>query len=75
MYTSKTIQNELIHICGNIICNKILDKIRKAGYFSAIADEATDTQMMNNYLLVFVTMMKVGQLKFLWNFTSAHLGL
>ena len=41
-YTSKNIQNELISICGDIIRNKILDKIRKAGYFSVIADENTD---------------------------------
>ena len=41
-YTSKNVQNELIGICGDIIRNKILDKICKAGYFSVIADEATD---------------------------------
>ncbi|XP_065891618.1 52 kDa repressor of the inhibitor of the protein kinase-like [Dysidea avara] len=43
IYTSKTIQNELIGICGDIIIhNKMLDKVHKAGYFSIIADEATD---------------------------------
>ena len=41
-YTSKTIQNELIEICGDIIRYKILTKIRQAKYFSIIADEATD---------------------------------
>ena len=41
-YTSKTIQNELIEICGDIIRDKILAKIRQAKYFSVIADEATD---------------------------------
>ena len=42
MYTSKTIQNELICICGNFIQNKILESIREAGFYSVIADEATD---------------------------------
>ena len=41
-YTSKTIQNELIEICGDIIHDKILTKILQAKYFSIIADEATD---------------------------------
>ena len=41
-YTSKTIQNELIEICGDIIRDKILAKIRQARYYSVIADEATD---------------------------------
>ena len=39
---SKTVQNELIVICGDIIRNKILAKVRQAKYFSIIADEATD---------------------------------
>ncbi|KAL5470805.1 hypothetical protein EMCRGX_G028829 [Ephydatia muelleri] len=42
LYTSKTVQNELIVICGDIIRNKILAKARRAKYFSIIADEATD---------------------------------
>ena len=41
-YTSKTIQNELIEICGDNIRDKILAKIRQARYYSVIADEATD---------------------------------
>ena len=43
LYTSKTIQNEMIEICGDIIRNKILEKVRQARIFSVIADEATDT--------------------------------
>ena len=42
LYTSKTIQNELISICGNIILERILKEIRDAGFYSVIADEATD---------------------------------
>ena len=43
LYTSKTIQNELITICGDLIRNSILNDVRRAGFFSVIADEATDT--------------------------------
>ena len=42
IYTSKYIQNELIIICGNIIRNRILQRIRDAGFFTIIADEITD---------------------------------
>ncbi|XP_065920295.1 52 kDa repressor of the inhibitor of the protein kinase-like [Dysidea avara] len=42
IYTSKTIQNDLVSICGDLIRNKILEKIRHACYFSVLADEATD---------------------------------
>lgn len=42
LYTSKTIQNELITICGNLIKQNILQSVRDARFFSVIADEATD---------------------------------
>lgn len=42
VYTSKTIQNEIIAICGNLIRQEILDSIKEAPFFSIIADEATD---------------------------------
>ena len=42
MYTSKTIQNELVSICGNFIQERILESIRNARFYSVIADEATD---------------------------------
>ena len=61
-YTSKTIQNELIEICGDIILDKILAKIHQAKYFSVIAHEATDVmfQMMNSCLSVFDMLMFVA---------------
>lgn len=47
LYTSKTVQNELIEICGDIIRDAILKEIRSASLFSVMADEATDqTQQM-----------------------------
>ena len=42
-YTSKEIQNQMISVCGDIIRNRLLDKIHKANFFSVIADEATDS--------------------------------
>ena len=42
LYTSKTVQNEIIDICGNIIRETILEEIRAAGFFSIMVDEATD---------------------------------
>ena len=42
IYTSKTIQNEMIVVCGDLLRNKILKEVREAQFFSVIADEATD---------------------------------
>ena len=42
-YASKTVQNEMIEISGNIVQRKILQMVKKAGFFFVIADEATDT--------------------------------
>ena len=41
-YRSKTTQNELIEICGNLIRREICDEIKQAQYFSILADEACD---------------------------------
>ena len=42
LYTSKTIQNELIEICGDIIRSTLLSQIQASRVFSIMADEATD---------------------------------
>ena len=42
-YTSKTVQNEMIEISGNIVQRKILQMVKKAGFFSVIVDEATNS--------------------------------
>ena len=42
MYTSKTIQNELIDIVGKSIRSDILSEVMEAKYYSVIADEVTD---------------------------------
>ncbi|XP_065671651.1 52 kDa repressor of the inhibitor of the protein kinase-like [Hydra vulgaris] len=41
-YISKTVQNELIDICGQIITEKIIKEAKIAKYFLVIADETTD---------------------------------
>lgn len=42
LYTSITIQNEMISIYGNLIRHKILKSVRDAHFFLVIVDEATD---------------------------------
>jgi hypothetical protein len=41
-YKSKTTQNEIIDICGDLITKKITDEIREAKFYSILADEASD---------------------------------
>jgi len=42
-YTSKAIQNELVEVIGECICNDIIAKVKRAKLYSVIADEVTDT--------------------------------
>lgn len=39
MYTSPTIQNEIIHLCGNFIQENIVNRIKNSGFFTILADE------------------------------------
>ena len=41
-YLSKTTQNELINCCGEVISDVIIAKVKKAKFFSILADEAMD---------------------------------
>ena len=43
LYTSKTTQNELIDVCGFIICTFILIQVRAARFFSIMVDKAMDS--------------------------------
>ena len=51
-YTSATIQNEIIEIVGNEIRNKIIDKVKKAKFFTVLADEVTDEANMEQLSIV-----------------------
>ena len=42
LYTSKTIQNQLIDVIGKHIRSGILEKVKQARFFSVIADEVVD---------------------------------
>lgn len=42
LYTSKTVQNEMITVCGSIIWKEDPRDDPNAGFFSVIADEATE---------------------------------
>lgn len=51
-YTSPTIQNEIISICGELLKNQIVSACNKAPFFGFIADEATDAATMEQMALV-----------------------
>lgn len=42
MYTSPHIQNEIIHLCGGVVKEKIVNDARKAIAYSILADETSD---------------------------------
>ena len=42
-YISKTTQNELIQLCGDTICDHIVQDVVKAKYFAVLCDETTDS--------------------------------
>ena len=51
-YRSKTIQNEIIEICGELITENLVKEIKKAKYFSVLADEATDSSNVEQLAIV-----------------------
>ena len=52
-YTSKTIQNELLSVVGISIRNDIIAEVKKAKYYSIIADETSDAANHEELSLVF----------------------
>ena len=42
-YLSKTSQNELIRLCGDVVSERIVQDLRKAKYYTVLCDETTDT--------------------------------
>nr|XP_047141045.1 52 kDa repressor of the inhibitor of the protein kinase-like [Hydra vulgaris] len=51
-YRSKTTQNELINICNDIIVSKLKCRVKKAKFFSILAEEASDVSNMEQMPLV-----------------------
>ena len=63
-YRSKTIQNEIIEICGEMITEMLVKEIKEAKYFSVLADEATDcsnVEQMSVVLRFVDTLLKVRE--------------
>ena len=51
-HKSKTTQNEIIDICGDLLTKKITNEIRKAKFLSVLADEAADCGNVEQLSLV-----------------------
>ena len=51
-YRSKSKQNGIISICGDLILSKLTSEIRDAKYFSVLADEASDVSKFEQMPLV-----------------------
>ena len=43
LYTSPKIQNELIECCAEVVQEELLDEVRRADFFSVLADDAVDS--------------------------------
>ncbi|CAF4669280.1 unnamed protein product [Rotaria sp. Silwood2] len=48
-YISKTTQNELIEICGDLIREQILAEVKHATFFTVIGDETTDVNTIEQF--------------------------
>ena len=52
MYTLKTIQNEMIAVIGDAIRCRIINEIKKAKYFTILADKVTDCANLEHLSIV-----------------------
>ena len=51
-YRSKTTQNDIITICGELITEQILNEVKEAKFFAILADEDTDRSSVEQMSLV-----------------------
>lgn len=51
-YRSKTIQNDILAICGEMVKEVIVEEVKKAKFFTVLADEATDCSNIEQMALV-----------------------
>ena len=51
-YRSKTTQNELVNICGELILSKLTAEIKESKFFAILADEAADVSNIEQMPLV-----------------------
>ncbi len=52
LYTSKTIQNQLIYCIGGSIRDKIIEEVRKAKWYSILCDEVSDVSTKEQLSIV-----------------------
>ena len=52
LYTSKTIQNEMIDVIGSAIEDQIIDEIQAAKFFTILADEVTNCSNLEQISIV-----------------------
>lgn len=52
IYTSKTVQNEMISLVASTIQDKIIREIKQAKYFTILADEVTDSANLEQLSIV-----------------------
>jgi len=51
MYISPVIQNEIIHLFGDLIQLKILERVSKTNFYTILADETTDISQIEQFSL------------------------
>ena len=52
IYTSKTVQNELISCCGEFITKNLCEEVQDSKFFSVLADEAQDCSNKEQMLFI-----------------------
>lgn len=48
-YLSPVIQNEIVEVCGEMVRDTLIAKIKKAGLFSVLADETSDISQLEQF--------------------------
>ena len=61
MYTSKTIQYDLIECIGGHICDKILKEVKEAKYYSVLCDEVVDVTCKQQVSIVLSVVVIYGK--------------
>ena len=52
VYTSPTIQNDIVNIMATTVRRQICTSVQKAGYYSILADETKDTSKQEQLSIV-----------------------
>ena len=71
-YISKTTQNQLIEVIGEVIRENILNRIRKVKYFSVMFDETTDVSTISQLSLVLTYVFEKKRFEDFVEFVDVH---